>query len=151
MPPASAQIPSVRPISKLLCLRLNISLMQTCTKRIRPPPAAPWKARPMINASIVFAVAHTADDAKKTASASNMISLRPKMSESFAQIGPEAALPRRKAPPIHVYPAAEWRSWDIVGAAVATIVASKAATKRESCRFQLCVQLGLRFNIRKAR
>jgi hypothetical protein len=45
-------------------LILNMSLIQTCTSRIKPPPAIPWKALPMISASIVFAVAHTAELAK---------------------------------------------------------------------------------------
>ena len=110
IPPAKAQMPSVSPIRRLRCLRLNMSLMQTCTNKMRPPPAAPWNARPMISDSIVFAVAHTTEIAKKMASANRMISLRPKISESLAQIGPDAALPSKKAPPIHVYPAAEFRS-----------------------------------------
>jgi hypothetical protein len=81
---------------------------------------------------MVFAVAHTAELAKNKASAASMMSLRPQISESFAHMGPDAALARRYAPPIHVYPAALLRSRDIVGAAVATIVASRAETKRES-------------------
>jgi hypothetical protein len=85
-----------------------------------------------MRASIVLAEAQTADDAKKTARDARTIILRPQISESFAQIGPAAAFARRNAAPIQVYPAAEFRSWDIVGAAVATMVASKAATKRES-------------------
>ena len=54
--------------------------------------------------------------------------LRPQMSEVFAQMGPEAALARRYAPPIQVYPAADFRSREMVGAAVDTMVASSAAT-----------------------
>lgn len=135
MPPANAQMPSVSPMSRLLCRRLNMSAIQTCTSKIKPPPAAPWNALPMINASIVFAVAHTTEDAKNTASATSTMSFRPKISESLAHIGPEAALPSKKAPPIQVYPAAELRSLEMVGAAVETTVASRAATKRESlCR-----------------
>jgi hypothetical protein len=56
----------------------------------------------MIRLSIVFAVAHTAELAKKTASAASTIGLRPQMSDSLAQIGPDAAFARRNAPPIHV-------------------------------------------------
>jgi hypothetical protein len=83
----------------------------------------------MIKLPIVFAVAHTAELAKKITSAATTMGLRPQMSESLAQIGPEAALARRYAPPIHVYPAAEFRSREMVGAAVETMVASSAATK----------------------
>jgi hypothetical protein len=56
----------------------------------------------MINASIVFAVAHTAELAKKIASAINTMGLRPQISENLAYIGPDAAFARRYAPPIHV-------------------------------------------------
>ena len=89
-------------INKLRCLKLNKSLMQTCTNRINPPPAVPWNARPMINSCIVFAVAQTAELAKKMASAANMMGLRPQMSDNLAQMGPEAALASRYAPPIQV-------------------------------------------------
>jgi hypothetical protein len=50
------------------------------------------------------------------------------MSDVLAQMGPEAALARRYAPPIQVYPAADFRSREMVGAAVETMVASSAAT-----------------------
>jgi len=76
--------------------------MQTCTRRINPPPAAPWNARPMMRASIVLAVAHTAELTKNIASAANTIGRRPQMSDSFDQMGPEAALANKKAPPIQV-------------------------------------------------
>lgn len=95
-------MPSVNPMSKLRCLKLNMSLMQTCTSKINPPPAVPWNARPMINSCIVFAVAQTAELTKKRARAASVMSLRPQMSESEAQMGPEAALARRYAPPIQV-------------------------------------------------
>lgn len=85
-----------------------------------------------MRASIVFAVAQTVEDTKKTASAARTIILRPQISESFAHMGPAAAFASKNAAPIQVYPAAEFKSRDIVGAAVATIVASKAATKSES-------------------
>lgn len=81
---------------------------------------------------MVCAEAHTAEDAKNHTRAMSTMILRPQMSESFAQMTPEAALARRKAPPIHVYPAAELRSLDMVGAAVDTIVTSSAATNKES-------------------
>lgn len=132
IPPANAQMPSVNPISRLRCLRLNKSLMQTWTSKIDPPPAQPWKALPMISSCIVFAVAHTAELIKNIASATSMIILRPQISENLAHIGPEAAVASKYAPPIHVYPAALLRSRDMVGAAVATTVASRAATNSES-------------------
>jgi hypothetical protein len=56
----------------------------------------------MINSCIVFAVAQTAELAKKIASAANMIGFRPQMSDNLAQIGPDAALASRYAPPIQV-------------------------------------------------
>jgi hypothetical protein len=102
IPPAKAHIPSVSPIKRLRCLRLNRSLIQTWTSKISPPPAAPWNARPMIKASIVFAVAHIAELAKNTASAATKMGLRPQISESLAHMGPDAALANRNAPPIQV-------------------------------------------------
>jgi hypothetical protein len=81
---------------------------------------------------MVLAVAQMAEDTKNKAKASKTINLRPQMSDSFAQITPEAAFASRKAAPIQVYPAAELRSREIVGAAVATIVASNAATKSDN-------------------
>lgn len=80
-----------------------------------------------------LALAHTAELAKNTASATSTINLRPQMSLSLAQMGPDAALARLNAPPIQVYPAAELSDLEITGAAVETMVASRAATKRESC------------------
>jgi hypothetical protein len=102
MPPANAQIPSVRPISRLRCLKLNMSLMHTCTNRMNPPPAAPWNARPTIKASIVFAAADTAELAKNSASVTRIMSFLPHMSESLAQIGPATAFMIRYAAPTHV-------------------------------------------------
>ena len=83
-------------------LKLNRSLMHTCTKRINPPPAAPWNALPAISATIVFAVAHTTELAKKIAIAARIIGFRPHISDSFAQMGPDEALASRYAAPIHV-------------------------------------------------
>lgn len=56
----------------------------------------------MMRASIVLAVAHTAELTKNIASAANTIGRRPQMSDSFDQMGPEAALANKKAPPIQV-------------------------------------------------
>jgi hypothetical protein len=56
----------------------------------------------MMRVCMVFAVAHTAELAKNIASAANTIGRRPQMSESFAQMGPDAAFASRKAPPIQV-------------------------------------------------
>jgi hypothetical protein len=94
----------------------------------------------MIKASIVFAVAHTAELAKNIASATKTMGLRPQISEIVAQIGPDAALAKRNAPPIQVYPAAELRSREMVGAAVETIVASRAATNNESFYLPLVIE-----------
>jgi hypothetical protein len=102
MPPAKAQIPSVRPISRLRCLKLNISLMHTCTNRMNPPPAAPWNARPTIKARIVSAAADAAELAKNSASVTRIMSFRPHISESLAQIGPATAFMMRYAAPTHV-------------------------------------------------
>lgn len=83
-------------------LRLNRSLMHICTRRIKPPPAIPWNALPTIKAIIVFAVAQTTELAKKIANAARTIGLRPQISENLAHIGPDEALARRYAAPIHV-------------------------------------------------
>lgn len=101
-PPANAQIPSVNPMSKLRCLKLNKSLIHTCTSRISPPPAAPWNDRPTISSCMFFETAQIVELAKKRASAASMMILRPHMSDNEAQMGPEAAFARRYAPPIQV-------------------------------------------------
>jgi hypothetical protein len=58
----------------------------------------------------------------KTATAPRSAGLRPQISLHFAQIGPDAAFAKRYAPPIQVYPAAEFSVAEIVGIAVAIIV-----------------------------
>lgn len=71
--------------------------------------------------------------APNIATATSNMGLRPHMSEILAQTGAPAALANRYAPPIQRYPEAECRSDEIVGIAVATIVVSSAAMKRDSC------------------
>ena len=62
---------------------------------INPPPATPWNVLPIINTFILPALAQKTEEAKNNASAARKIGLRPKISESLDQIGPEAALDRR--------------------------------------------------------
>lgn len=69
--------------------------MQTCTSKIKPPPAMPWNALPTINAIIVLAVAQTIEAAKKIANAASTMGFRPQISDNLAQMGPEAALASR--------------------------------------------------------
>ena len=52
------------------------------------------------------------------------------MSETFAHIGTTAVVAMTYEAPIHEYPDAEWRSEQIVGIAVATMVVFRAAMKR---------------------
>jgi hypothetical protein len=59
-------------------------------------------------------------------------SLRPQMSLPLAQRGPAAALAKRYAAPIHVYPDAEDREVQIVGMDVAMMVWSRAVMKQTS-------------------
>jgi hypothetical protein len=64
-------------------------------KGIKPPPATPCNVLPTINNLILPALAQKTEEAKNNASAARKIGLRPKISESLDQIGPEAALERR--------------------------------------------------------
>jgi hypothetical protein len=113
-------------------LRLKRSLMHTCTRTTSPPLAAPCKALPKIRTSIVLAVAHTADDTENHASSVIKMIFLPHMSESVTQIALVVTLARRNDAPIHVYPTAEDSSSLMVGAAVATMVTSRAAANKES-------------------
>jgi hypothetical protein len=61
-----------------------------------------------------------------------MMGLRPQISLSLAQIGPLAALASRYAPPIQTKPVLEFSAAEMVGMAVAMMVWSSAAMKRES-------------------
>lgn len=117
---------------------------------MRPPPATPWMDLPMRSIFIFTAKAHMIELLIKTATAASRMSLRPQLldvslprykrvdteypyiSENLAQIGAAAAFAMRYVPPIQVYPAAECRSDVMVGMAVETMVASRAAIKRES-------------------
>jgi hypothetical protein len=54
------------------------------------------------------------------------------MSDNFAQIGAAAALASRYAPPIQTNPDELCRADEMVGMAVAMMVWSRAAMKRES-------------------
>ena len=66
---------------------------------------------------------------KKNAFDARSIIFLPQISLNFVQIGPAAAFAIRYAPPIHVYPEADFKSDVIVGTAVAMMVWSRAATK----------------------
>lgn len=67
--------------------------------------------------------------AKNRATAISKIGLRPHISENFVQTGPTAVVAMTYAAPIQEYPAAELRSAQIVGIAVATIVVFRAEMK----------------------
>jgi len=97
-----------------------------------PPPATPCRARPTISIVISNALAHMIELPKNNATATRWIGLRPQMSDRLAQIFAAPAFASKYAPPIHTYPAPECNSAEIVGIAVATIVWSRAATKRLS-------------------
>lgn len=71
---------------------------------------------------------------KNIAAAINKIGLRPQMSENLPQIGVLAALARRYADPIQVYPALEWKCSEIVGRAVVIMETSRAARKTAAQR-----------------
>jgi hypothetical protein len=79
---------------------LNKSEIVIMINGIKPPHATPWNVLPIIRTFILPALAQKTEEAKNNASAVRKIGLRPNMSESLAQIGPEAALERRYAPPI---------------------------------------------------
>jgi hypothetical protein len=117
-PPAITQTSSMIPMYRLRLL-LNVSLFQErnlselkknlmlnksemviMINGIKPPHATPWNVLPMIRTFILPALAQKTEEAKNNASAARKIGLRPNISESLAQIGPEAALERRYAPPI---------------------------------------------------
>ena len=102
------------------------------TNNIKPPPAVPCNALPATNIFIFVDIAHRIDVAKYIPTAISRIGFRPHMSESFAQMGAEAPLARRYAPPIQAYPEAELRREQIVGRVVATIVVLRAEMKRVS-------------------
>jgi hypothetical protein len=81
---------------------------------------------------ILIAKAQSIELQKNNATEVSMIGLRPKISESLAHIGPAAAFAKRYAPPIHTYPEADFSSETIVGTAVAMMVWSSAAMKRDN-------------------
>lgn len=56
------------------------------------------------------------------ATAARRVGLRPNMSETLAQMGAAAAFASRYAPPIQLYPLAEWSSLAMVGMDVAMMV-----------------------------
>lgn len=86
IPAASAQTNSSRPKYKLLFRTLKRSLTTMFTRRMRPPPAVPWMARPAISIFILTASAQRMEDAKKTETATSRIGFRPHISEKRAQI-----------------------------------------------------------------
>ena len=81
--------------------------------------------------------AQTAEPTKKTPTAARRMIFRPKISESLAHTGVDAALARRYADPIQVYAVAECNSLMMVGVAVVAIVKSRAARNNESYNYFL--------------
>ena len=75
--------------------------------------------------------AHIKLPMKKMPTAPNKIGFLPHMSLSLLHHEVDAACLSRKAEPIQVYPAVEWKYSAIVGRAVVTIVTSRAARKTE--------------------
>jgi hypothetical protein len=73
-------------------------------------------------------VAQTIELTKNHAAFIRRIIFRPQMSDRLAQMLLNAALARRYAPLIQKYPAADCKSAEIVGIAVATMFWSRAAT-----------------------
>jgi hypothetical protein len=74
---------------------LNKSEMVIITSGTKPPLAAPCIVRHTINDSMLLASAQKIELATNSASAANMIGLRPQISDNFAQIGPAAAFASR--------------------------------------------------------
>ena len=100
------------------------------TSVVKPPPDTPWRVRPTISMPMLLETAHTMELAKYKPTAMSRIGFRPHMSENFAQMGTTAVVAMTYEAPIQEYPDAEWRSEQIVGIAVATMVVFRAAMKR---------------------
>ena len=121
---------------------LNMSDMVMLTSWVRPPPAAPWKARPMMRASMDDAVAQMMELPQNHATKSSRIGLRPQISEILDQIGAPAAFASRYAPPIQTKPDVPCSWSEIVGIIVATMDSSNAAMNIESWRLKVSVVPG---------
>lgn len=96
--------------------------MEIFTRLTNPPPPIPWIARAEISIPMLEDVAAMRDPAKNTTFAASKIGFRPKISDTFAQIGAADAEPSIYAEPIHVYPFVELKWLEIVGRAVAMMV-----------------------------
>src|SRR3569833_2771603 len=105
--------------------------MMIFTSARRPPPAAPWTARPTMSISMLTAVPHSALPRKHIATAIRRRIFRPQISLSFPQFGVAADAARRYAEPTQTYPSPEWKSLLIVGRAVVIMVVSSAARKTD--------------------
>lgn len=112
---------------------LNTSPMQMLVKIMIPPPPVPWIARAAINMVMLLERAHRRDPTEKKTIASRKMGLLPQMSDIFPQSRVEAAVDRRYAEPIHVYPADELKCWVIVGSGVVVIVYSRKLPNRPCC------------------
>lgn len=94
-----------------------------------PPPPVPCTARAKISMPMLTLTPAIKDPTQNTPTADNNTGFRPQMSDNFPQEGAAAALARRYAEPIHVYPDVEFKSAEIVGMATVTMVVSKAERK----------------------
>ena len=61
--------------------------MDIFTRLVSPPPPMPWIARAVISIPMLLADAAMSDPTKNTPFAASKIGLRPKISDTFAQIG----------------------------------------------------------------
>lgn len=94
-----------------------------------PPPPVPCTARAKINMPMLTLTPAINDPTQNTPTADNSTGFRPQISDILPQEGAAAALARRYAEPIHVYPDVEFRSAEMVGMATVTMVVSKAERK----------------------
>jgi len=106
-----------------------MSEMTTLMSEPTPPPDTPCKARATISMPMLVERAQIMELAKYKATAIKRIGFRPHISENLVQTGPTAVVAMTYAAPIQEYPAAESRSAQIVGIAVATIVVLRAEMK----------------------
>jgi len=65
-----------------------------------PPPAVPWKARPMMSIFMLLEAAQMIDVTKYVPTAAIGIGFRPQMSDNFAHAVAAAAFAKRYAPPL---------------------------------------------------
>lgn len=128
-PPAKAHTKLTIPIYNPLFLIENKSLMQILQRVMMPPPPVPCTARAKINIPMLTLTPAINDPMKNTPTADNSTTFRPQISDILPQEGAAAALARRYAEPIHVYPAVDFSSSEMVGIATVTMVVSRAERK----------------------